>query len=188
MNTKTTYWSGTGKYQQAQEKLWEELVPKSGEAPTALGELVRSAGRLYYEFCNNGNCNAADGIYETEQHTCNGCGGDGVKTAYAAGGGDVEEIMCGECYGDGAFEEESLSEYVMVVFFEDLLIKLESVPHIEPYVQPVRELICHTTKHHNYKYTQAEYAVYNHLTDAVIEYVMKELGRDLAITNPTTNN
>lgn len=43
-------------------KLWDTLVPTSGEAETIEGELIRCAGRLVYEYCNNGNCNAVDYI------------------------------------------------------------------------------------------------------------------------------
>ena len=38
-------------------KLWDELVPQSGEAKTIQGEIVRSFGQVKYEWLNNGNGN-----------------------------------------------------------------------------------------------------------------------------------
>ena len=38
-------------------RLWDQLVPLSGQAPTVQGELVRSIGRLTDEAFRNGNVN-----------------------------------------------------------------------------------------------------------------------------------
>lgn len=54
-----TYWDGCGKYQAEYVQLWAALVPGRGRAKTLFGEVVRAAGRLQYEYFNNGNCNAA---------------------------------------------------------------------------------------------------------------------------------
>lgn len=40
-----------------QERLWNKLVPRSGQARTVQGEIVRCAGRLTDEAYRNGNCN-----------------------------------------------------------------------------------------------------------------------------------
>ena len=53
-----TYFNGEGAYQNEFNELWEKLVPVNGIATTLHGELVRAAGRLNYEYFNNGNCNA----------------------------------------------------------------------------------------------------------------------------------
>lgn len=53
-----SYWEGNGYFQNEYDKLWGELVPSSGEANTLHGELLRCIGRLFYDYCNNGNCNA----------------------------------------------------------------------------------------------------------------------------------
>lgn len=45
--------------------LWEQLVPKSGPAPTVQGELVRALGRIETEYFRNGMMNWGDGYYET---------------------------------------------------------------------------------------------------------------------------
>jgi hypothetical protein len=70
-----SYWGSNGAYQEEYDKLSDELVPQSGEADTVHGELMRASGNLFYEFCNNGNCNAVDSIMET----CHSCGGDGYQ-------------------------------------------------------------------------------------------------------------
>lgn len=62
-NEPRTYWNGNGKHQEAYNKLFEELVPATGEATTEAGELLRIASRFYYEWFNNGNCNATEAYY-----------------------------------------------------------------------------------------------------------------------------
>lgn len=42
------------------DKMWNRLVPVSGEAETVRGEVLRCAARMEYESWNNGNCNAYD--------------------------------------------------------------------------------------------------------------------------------
>ena len=46
-----------GEHQAGYERLWEELVPHSGSAESAQGEVIRSAGRLASEYYRNGNIN-----------------------------------------------------------------------------------------------------------------------------------
>lgn len=60
MATEQSYWNNNGKYQDVQEVLWDKLVPKSGESHSIHGEIVRSLGRLWHEWGNNGNGNAND--------------------------------------------------------------------------------------------------------------------------------
>jgi hypothetical protein len=52
-----TYWNNNGKFQKEYEKLYEQLVPKEGEAPTQEGELLRCISQFYYDRYNNGHCN-----------------------------------------------------------------------------------------------------------------------------------
>ena len=49
-----------GKHQADYDQLWEELVPESGPAETAQGEVIRSAARLASEYYRNGNINWMD--------------------------------------------------------------------------------------------------------------------------------
>lgn len=50
----STYWDGTGKYQEQMEELTSKLMPAAGKCDTVAGELLRAANRLYYESYNNG--------------------------------------------------------------------------------------------------------------------------------------
>lgn len=52
-----SYWDDNGVYQEEFNRL-SESTPDSGSSTTLHGELIRAINRLYYEFCNNGNCNA----------------------------------------------------------------------------------------------------------------------------------
>lgn len=45
------------KWWEEYQKLWDELVPRRGQAPTVQGELVRCAGKLTDEAYRNGNTN-----------------------------------------------------------------------------------------------------------------------------------
>lgn len=58
-----SYWNNNGAYQEEGDRLYEEMVPASGAAATLNGELIRGINRLFYEYCNNGNCNAAEVHY-----------------------------------------------------------------------------------------------------------------------------
>ena len=42
-------------------RLWDELVPASGQCETVQGEIVRCIGKLTDEAYRNGNCNWGDG-------------------------------------------------------------------------------------------------------------------------------
>ena len=54
-----SYWNHKGAYQTESDRLRKEMVPITGSAATLNGELIRGINRLLYEYCNNGNCNAA---------------------------------------------------------------------------------------------------------------------------------
>ena len=49
------------KWWEEHERLWDELVPRSGQARTVQGELVRCIGKLTDEAYRNGNINWAPG-------------------------------------------------------------------------------------------------------------------------------
>lgn len=65
-----SYWNNNGAYQEEYDKLYEELVPSRGEADTIHGEMIRAVSRLFYDFCNNGNCN----VIEVQEELCDDCG------------------------------------------------------------------------------------------------------------------
>lgn len=107
------YWNNNGAQQQEMDRLTEKFMPSKGCAENFTGEVVRAINRLYYEFCNNGNCNALD--YETtpgewvECHVCNGSG-------YIE---DFEET-CDYCNGEGGWVEED-EEYSLNEFFGNFI-------------------------------------------------------------------
>lgn len=43
------------------DKLWDQLVPQSGKSESFAGEIIRAAGRLQYDFYNNGMGNNTSG-------------------------------------------------------------------------------------------------------------------------------
>ena len=55
------YGDGTGRYQSEYRQLWDDLVPDSGHCETIAGELIRSAGRLTYDFNANMMINNTSG-------------------------------------------------------------------------------------------------------------------------------
>lgn len=55
------YWNNSGKYQKEFDALWEKHVPASGNSETLAGEMIRAAGRLMYDFYNNGMGNDTSG-------------------------------------------------------------------------------------------------------------------------------
>ena len=56
-----TYWEGTGRLQVQYEALMANLVPGEGDSETLEGEMLSAAGRLHYEFHNNGGGNNVSG-------------------------------------------------------------------------------------------------------------------------------
>ena len=55
------YGDGTGRYQSEYRQLWNDLVPESGHCETTAGELIRSAGKLSYDFYANMSTNNTSG-------------------------------------------------------------------------------------------------------------------------------
>lgn len=53
------YWNEEGAWKKELDEL-TDAMPATGSAKTLNGELVRSINRLYYDYCNNGNMNAAE--------------------------------------------------------------------------------------------------------------------------------
>lgn len=64
----TSYWDGNGKYQSDFDRLFQELVPESGNAETLEGEALRAINYLTHDFFNNGNGNLFDSteVYDEE--------------------------------------------------------------------------------------------------------------------------
>jgi rRNA maturation protein Nop10 len=162
-----SYWGGNGKYQKEYDRLWKEHVPESGEAETENGELIRAVGRLFYEYCNNGNCNAAT----REDEICDECGGDGEveNPDFDPNDPDEEYIDCGYCDGSGNIE----GELEINDFYDDFLDLISNKVGCKKEVEAVRDLITDNYLNYNYTYSQDEMDVYNRLTDKVVEFVLK---------------
>lgn len=79
------YWNNNGAQQQEMDRLTEKFMPARGCAENFTGEVVRAINRLYYEFCNNGNCNALD---------CETTPGEWVECSRCGGVGYTEEDEC----------------------------------------------------------------------------------------------
>ena len=62
------YWDGNAKYQEQFERLEHDLVPESGSCSTVAGELIRAAGRLNWDFYNNGMGNNESGAINFLKH------------------------------------------------------------------------------------------------------------------------
>lgn len=69
------------------QQLWDLLVPKSGKAETAQGEVIRIAGRIQHEFLDNGCINWDDDFSKMLDaflkyvQLGNGFSGDDLKSA-----------------------------------------------------------------------------------------------------------
>lgn len=182
-----SYWDETGKYQKEYDRLWKAHVPKSGECETTEGELIRAIGRLFYEYCNNGNCNAGEVIEEScsvcggsgyEEEDCHHCGGCGVETddegnegtcEYCSGSGVIMED-CSWC-GGHCTEQTGLE---LNEFYKNFLDHIENEVGCYKEVAAVKSLITDTNLNYNYKYTQEEMNIYNALCDKVIEHVLEK--------------
>jgi hypothetical protein len=157
-----SYWNHEGAYQNIYDYLYENLVPSSGNAPTIHGELIRCVGRLYYDYCNNGNCNVLD----LKMQTCHHCGGWGYEEKY----NDDEEQESEDCsYCDGAGEvqdEVYITEYYeeMIDFLSNYMLDRTPIANLQDYLLNSKNGRC--------KFDDKEYDIYNKLTDAVIYQIL----------------
>ena len=62
------YWDGNAKHQKQYQRLWDNFVPLTGSCSTVAGELIRAAGRLTYDFYNNGMGNNTSGAINFLKH------------------------------------------------------------------------------------------------------------------------
>lgn len=63
-----SYWDNNGAYNEEYSRLYDELVPASGDTKMVHGELIRAISRLGYEYNNNGNFNAAEPYYADPEY------------------------------------------------------------------------------------------------------------------------
>lgn len=184
-----SYWDNNGAYQEQYDEIYAKLVPSSGEADTVHGEMIRAVSRLFYDYCNNGNCN----VREIEQDTCYECGGSGYEEPeecyYCNGDGEVENdeeetATCEDCNGTG--EEQELADchwcggdcYVDGdVRIDGYYVSMLSVLHnhmIEhKLVDDLEDFLTRTDiGYGSYTFSDDEMEVYNKLVDAVMYQIL----------------
>lgn len=89
----------------------ETLMKATGRGDNLRAEVVRAANRLYYEYFNNGNCNAREiEEQEPEEIDCPICGGLGYID-------DEEQCNCEECDGLGFIYDEPEVEVKIDKFY-----------------------------------------------------------------------
>lgn len=116
------YWNENGVYQHEFTTLTDELMPLRGMAKYLVGEVVRAANRLYYEYCNNGNINAIDvEELEPEEYPCPECGGSGY-----VGEDEDEDAVCGCCDGSGVCYGDTEYEYSINEYYGNFIQLIRS--------------------------------------------------------------
>lgn len=160
-------WNQEHPQQETLDRLWKELVPKEGKAETTEGEVIRAIGRLVYEWCNNGNCNAAEFLTTT----CPQCDGSGYEDEDDGDDEDFQQADCQYCGGectipDGAEMREdfgSMLEHIAM-----------NVPNSRDEANAVEALIC-GEKNYNYDYDGNEIQIYNALTEKALAWVVEKV-------------
>lgn len=148
------YWGDNGVYQSEYDSLYNSLVPASGEASTMQGELIRCIGRLYYDFCNNGNCNAID----VRMEDCDNCGGYGYEED-----ADGDEQDCQWCGGDCQVE----TDYYVTEYYDEMLSFLEMYMTEEQLAKDLRNWMVneYTSR---YSFSDKQMNIYDKVVDAIV--------------------
>ena len=172
-----SYWDSKGAYQKEMDKLYGKLVPSSGEANTVHGEMIRSINRLFYDFCNNGNCNVIEVLTETEtdRYTCSECNGSGEVDGEDVHGEDAIET-CGECGGSGELVEENeveTGEIEITQYYKKMIDFLSEKLNNKKVVSDLIEFLKNSSKGYGkYAYNDDEMGIYNNLCDEVMFQIL----------------
>lgn len=178
-----SYWNGNGAYQTEYDKLYSQLVPSIGSSPTLHGELIRCCSRLFYDYCNNGNCNVIEFTTEYDESTCWSCNGDGEVDDYDDED-NLTSVTCDECCGQGYFDEEVDGEASINPFYQEMINFLYKNMKSDVVVRNLEDFL--TSNDNNYKFNSNEMKVYNNLVDEVMYQVLtteNELNDDIKGTN-----
>lgn len=168
-----SYWDKSGAYQSDFDRLTKELMPASGAGETLNAELIRACNRLFYEYCNNGNCNALEKEFGYESDRCWTCGGSGHY-------GDDEEDECDECCGSGEVEEEVETDaYVDSYFRKFLDLIKEFVPDAADDVQNVEDIIMEDLYSSKNQFSEHRMRAYSNMVDYVVYYVLNNEDKEL---------
>jgi hypothetical protein len=157
------YWDNNGAYQKEYDELYTQLVPAKDEAETVHGEMIRCVSRLFYDYCNNGNCNVLDGGSETYYETCDNCGGSGYTD-------DEEEDQCNYCYGDGEVEVEDDGELYITEYYSEMFDFLEDNMLNPKFLIDLKEYLLNGDG--DFNFGPEEMKRYNNLTDEVMYQVL----------------
>lgn len=185
-----SYWNNNGVYQEQYDKLYESLVPSSGESDTVHGEMLRAVSRLFYDYCNNGNCN----IRDVQQDCCPDCGGSGFEEPddcyHCEGSGEIYEdddeeelVTCDSCDGSGEEEPRDCSycggdcyvdsEVKIDSYYESMLTVLHNSMIEHRLVDEVEDFITREDLGYgDYTFDDSEMKVYNNLVDAVMYQIL----------------
>ena len=158
-----SYWYANGIYQEEYNTFHTKLVPATGYAPTIHGEMIRCVSRLYYDFCNNGNCNAVD----MKMEECHQCGGWGYEESY----NDDEEQETEDCHWcDGSGEGEG--ERFVTEYYQEMLHFLNEFLNDTKCLGKLEDFMLNGAGYAKYKFDEAEMDVYNKVVDAVMYQVL----------------
>ena len=155
-----SYWYETGVFQEGYDLLYAQLVPDSGCAPTIHGEMIRCVSRLFYDFCNNGNCNAVD----MKMEKCHQCGGCGYEENYNEDDDEWENEDCHWCDGSGEDEGEKF----VTDYYQEMLDFLDEFLNDKKCVSDLEHFMINGAGYSRYKFDAQEMDVYNKVVDAVV--------------------
>ena len=159
-----SYWDNNGAYQKENDELWEKLVPAQGSAETLHGELIRAINRLFYEYCNNGNCNAADVHYASERDWWDR---DDNEDDYDED--EIVDVEVSKYYGQFLdLIEKSICDKIPSEYVIGMTEDIAEVINYAPYV----------TRHSDY-FNQKNMERYNVMCDMVMWYVLNTEDREL---------
>ena len=166
------YWNNEGAYETEMKELTDRFMPASGAAKTFVGEVVRAANRLYYEYCNNGNGNACEIHTETQERICDTCGGSGcwddeVVDEYA----EMDKYY-GAFVGiiRQAFEEDNMTE------------GLKAIDEVEGVIMSYS---CYSSKTY---FSDENMHKYDLMVDNVVEYAMRHVSEERPLPADYANN
>ena len=163
-----SYWGHDGAYQTEYDVLFDNLVPSSGYAPTIHGEMIRCVSRLFYDFCNNGNCNAVD-VRMEECHQCGGCGYEEFYDGDEEEG--EEECRTEDCHWcDGSGQDEG--ETFVTEYYQEMLDFLFEFLNDKKCVYSLEDFMINGAGYGRYKFDDKEMDVYNKVVDAVMYQVL----------------
>lgn len=175
-----SYWEENGAYNAEFSKLTKDLMPSEGCGATLTAEIVRAANRLYYEFCNNGNCNACE-IHDGDEVEveCPCCHGEGYLD-------DEQEVICDECDGMGVIYEEGEIEIEIADFYANFIDLIETTliadgdEEIETICESIRTIIRDMPLYNGaLRYTEKNNMhQYDLLVDHVAAYALEHLGEN----------